>query len=136
MAADLHDICHLLIVDDSPADTHLIEAEIQRLAAHMRVDTAASAEEGLLKVRRTQYDLVFCDFKLPGITGLAFMKLSLDVRPSTPVVILTGYGAAEEVEHGAKQNGALAFIQKPLTQSMLRRIVNDALAYRQRMSAA
>jgi two-component system response regulator HydG len=136
MGTDPRNTCHILIVDDSPADTHLIEAEIQRLASHMRVDTAASAEEGLLKVRKTQYDLVFCDFKLPGITGLAFMKLSLDVRPNTPVVILTGYETAEELEHGAKQNGALAFIQKPLTQSMLRRIVNDALAYRQRMPAA
>jgi AmiR/NasT family two-component response regulator len=64
------------------------------------------------------------------------MKLSLDVRPNTPVVILTGYETAEELEHGAKQNGALALIQKPLTQRMLQRIVKDALAYRLRIAAA
>jgi two-component system nitrogen regulation response regulator NtrX len=135
MAADPRGPCHILIVDDSPADTHLIEAEIQRLASRTRVETAASAEEGLLKVRKTHYDLVVCDFKLPGITGLAFMKLSLDMRPDTPVVLLTGYGT-EELERSVKQEGALAFIHKPLNHNVLHRIVKNALAYRQRISAA
>lgn len=135
MAVDPHEPCHILIVDDSPADTHLIEAEIKRLASRTRVETAASAEEGLLKVRKTRYDLVVCDFKLPGITGLAFMKLSLEMRPDTPVVLLTGYGT-EELERSAKQEGALAFIQKPLNHNLLHRVVKNALAYRQRISAA
>jgi DNA-binding NtrC family response regulator len=135
MAADPRGPCHILIVDDSPADTHLIEAEIQRLASRTRVETAASAEEGLLKVRKTHYDLVVCDFKLPGITGLAFIKLSLDMRPDTPVVLLTGYGT-EELERSVKQEGALAFIHKPLNHNVLHRIVKNALAYRQRISAA
>jgi DNA-binding NtrC family response regulator len=135
MATDPRTACHILIVDDSPADTHLIEAEIQRLVATIRIDTAASAEEGLLKVRKTPYDLVVCDFKLPGITGLAFIKLSLDMRPDTPVVLLTGYGT-EELERSAKHEGAFAFLHKPLSDNILHRIVKDALAYRRRIRAA
>lgn len=86
-------------------------------------------------MRKTRYDLVVCDFKLPGITGLAFMKLSLEMRPDTPVVLLTGYGT-EELERSAKQEGALAFIQKPINHNLLHRVVKNALAYRQRISAA
>jgi DNA-binding NtrC family response regulator len=125
----------ILIVDDNVGDTCLITEQIERLRLPVAVDTAMTAEEGLLKIRRENYDLVLCDFKLPGITGLAFMKVSMEIRPHTPVVLVTGYGP-EVVNQDADVEGLYAMLHKPVGIHVLHQIIADALAYRERIQAA
>jgi DNA-binding NtrC family response regulator len=125
----------ILIVDDSVNDTCLITEQIEHLQLEVAVETAMTAEEGLLKIRRKDYDLVLCDFKLPGITGLAFMKLSLEMRPQTPVVFVTGYDS-DALKPDTEIERAYALLHKPVSSHILRQIVTDALVYRARRRAA
>lgn len=69
------------------------------------------------------------DFKLPGITGLAFTKLAKEIRPHTPVVLLTGYGNSELVKD-AHREGAYSLLNKPLHREALQRVIGDALTHR------
>lgn len=117
----------ILLIDDNSGDSILLVEEIRRARPQAVIETARTAEEGLLKVRKKVYDLVLCDFKLPGISGLAFMKLSLELQPRTPVIILTTQGT-EKLEQDSYKEGAYGFLRKPVRADALDRMIHSALA--------
>ncbi len=90
---------------------------------------AFTAEEGLLSVRKHDYALILCDFKLPGITGLSFLKLCKELRPDTPIILFSGYGTTE-IEEEAANKGAFAFLHKPVEFVTLTEIIRNAITYR------
>ena len=117
----------ILLIDDNSGDLILLVEEIRRARPQAVIETARTAEEGLLKVRKKVYDLVLCDFKLPGISGLAFMKLSLELQPRTPVIILTTQ-STEKMEKASYKEGAYGFLRKPVRADALDRMIHGALA--------
>lgn len=120
-----------LVIDDNSVDSILLVEEIRRGRPEAVIDTARTAEEGLLKVRKKAYDLVLCDFKLPGISGLAFMKLSLELQPNTPVILLTTQSTEESEQDSYK--GAYGFLRKPVRAEILHRMIHSALAGQRRI---
>lgn len=117
----------ILLIDDNSGDSILLVEEIRRARPQVVIETARTAEEGLLKVRKQVYDLVLCDFKLPGISGLAFMKLSLELQPRTPVIILTTQ-STKKLEQDSYKEGAYGFLRKPVRADILDRMIHGALA--------
>ena len=69
------------------------------------------------------------------LTGLAFMKLSMEIRPQTPVVFVTGYDS-DALKPETDVERAYALLHKPVSIHILRQIVTDALLYRERRRAA
>jgi YesN/AraC family two-component response regulator len=65
-------------------------------------------------VRRDRVDLVMLDQRLPDRTGLDVLIELRAMRPSLPVVMLTGYGS-EWVCAEAFKLGATDYLQKPLS---------------------
>ena len=122
----------ILVIDDNSVDSILLVEEIRRGRPQAMIDAARTAEEGLLKVRKMAYDLVLCDFKLPGISGLAFMKLSLELQPKTPVILLTTQ-SSEELEQDSYKEGAYGFLRKPVHSDILHRVIDGALAGQRRI---
>lgn len=115
-----------LVIDDNLNESILLGEELRRVRPHARIVTAKTAEEGLLRVRKEAYDLVLCNFRLPGISGLAFMKLSLELQPNTPVIILTTQSTEESAQDLFK--GACGFLRKPVQADVLDRMITSALA--------
>jgi two-component system response regulator HydG len=121
----------ILVIDDDSADSIFLVEEMKRARPQATIETARTAEEGLLKVRKNAYDLVLCNFNLPGISGLAFMKLSLELQPNTPVILLTTQ-SSEDLEQDSYREGAYGFLRKPLRADNLHRVIHGALAGQRR----
>ena len=121
----------ILVIDDDSEDSIFLVEEIRRARPQATIETAKTAEEGLLRVRKNAYDLVLCNFKLPGISGLAFKKLSLELQPNTPVILLTTQ-SSEELEQDSYREGAYGFLSKPLSADNLHRVIHRALAGQRR----
>ncbi|HEY0420332.1 MAG TPA: response regulator, partial [Acetobacteraceae bacterium] len=103
----------ILIVDDVPANTRLLEA---RLAAeYYQVASAAGGEEALQLALDWQPDLILLDVVMPGIDGYeTCQRLKSDARTlHIPVVIVTALGATEERVRGLEA-GADDFLTKPV----------------------
>jgi CheY-like chemotaxis protein len=90
------------------------------------VDTALTGEEALQDIEQTEYDVVFTDIKMPGMDGLEVAERIKAKCPWTPVVVITGYGSAEN-EARASVLGVNGFVRKPLTPEIIENITLKAL---------
>jgi CheY-like chemotaxis protein len=105
----------VLVVDDDP----VIGKSFHRVLTGKgyAVITAANGEEALKKLAAEDYDLVYTDIKMPGMSGLEVAERVKANKPWTPVVIITGFGNAES-EARARAAGA-TLLHKPLSPAMI-----------------
>ncbi|MEO8010957.1 MAG: response regulator [Dokdonella sp.] len=117
-------MAHIFIIDDSPTDVRVFTTLLER-AGH-RVSSAASAEEGIAKVRSVRPDLVIMDVIMPGMNGFqATRDLSRDAGTADiPILIITTKSMETDRVWGLRQ-GAKDFITKPVeSKDLLQRIDN------------
>jgi two-component system sensor histidine kinase/response regulator len=93
------------------------------------VETAATIQEGLRKVREGNFDLVLLDVMLPDGRGIDLLSPIREKDPDTVSVIITGYATVELAVEAIKQ-GAYDFISKPFTTDLLLMTVNQGLERR------
>src|SRR5690242_18377430 len=78
----------ILVVDDEPLNTKLVEAHLATLGYDIMV--SHSGEDALHKVSREKVDLILLDVMLPGINGF---DVCIDIREkyklTTPIILLT-----------------------------------------------
>jgi two-component system response regulator AtoC len=87
-----------------------------------------TAEEGLDELARRDYDIVICDYRLPGMDGLSFFKRIQDGRPGVIKLLITAYGT-DTLPAEARAAGVDGYILKPLDmqaiESVLTRLIED-----------
>jgi two-component system sensor histidine kinase/response regulator len=112
-----------LVVDDNATAREILQASLHGIAS--RVDVASSGEEAIDAVRRQDgtepYDVVFLDWRMPGMDGLEASRLIRSDSTLTRVpriVMVTAFGK-EEVRDEAERQGLDGFLVKPVTQSMI-----------------
>jgi DNA-binding NtrC family response regulator len=59
------------------------------------------------------FDVVATDYKMPDMTGVDVLKAIKKINPEAYVIVFTGYADGNNIK-GAYDNGAYAFIRKPL----------------------
>ena len=120
---------HVLVVDDHEQYRSVVE-RILRRAGH-EVTGARDATEALQVVTSETLDLVLCDVKMPGISGLELVRQVGELQPQLPCIVITGYGGTEaSVE--ALQAGAFWYLEKPMDeagQDVLRRLARQAIEH-------
>lgn len=106
----------VLVVDDDP----VVGKSIDRILSSRgyAVISAAGGEEAMQRLASEDYDVVYTDIKMPGMSGLEVARHIRESRPWLPVVIVTGYGNdANEAE--ARDIGVNGFLRKPLSPEMV-----------------
>ena len=71
-------------------------------------------------------DLVITDYRMPGMTGLDFIKALRQIQPDLPVIMITAYGNIETYLRSISL-GAFEFVNKPISKDEFERIVQHAL---------
>jgi len=93
------------------------------------VDTVETGQEALGLVQTHNYDFVFTDLKMPGMSGTDVAKSVKHLRPDIDVVIITGFATVESAVECMKY-GAMDYLQKPFSEGELRTFVRHALIKR------
>jgi signal transduction histidine kinase len=105
---------HILIVDDDEDHRLLSSASLRRALAdefEVQISESVSGKEALDALAEGTHDLVFLDYRLPGIDGLEVLA-ELQLRHAdVPVVFVTSQGDREIVLEAMKR-GATDFIAK------------------------
>lgn len=118
----------ILIVDDE-INTLLVVQRILEKEGY-NVDLAATAEQGLSKLRNIQPDLVILDVRMPGISGVEVcrrLREDLSGR-SVKVIFLTVVESTEEMKKELETLNVSAYITKPFRLRVLLRSIREALS--------
>ena len=108
----------ILIVDDVPANTRLLEAKLS--AEYYQVASAKDGFDALRMALEWQPDLILLDVMMPGMDGFECCR-RLKGDPTTlhiPVVMVTALGEPAERLHGL-ESGADDFLTKPVEYETL-----------------
>jgi len=90
------------------------------------VDVSLSGREGLDWAIERPYDIVLTDIRMPDIGGMRVLRDIKRIKPSLPVLIITGYATAKSAVQAMKL-GAADYIEKPFTPDQLLKAVDAAL---------
>src|SRR6202008_4837746 len=116
----------LLIVDDEESIREIVQDGLS--ARGMNVECAASSEEALALLAGNTYDMVLCDFNLPGLSGeQLFEKLRAQTGGSLPrFVFMTGDLLERSTIASFAESGAHV-LQKPFQISALATLLSELL---------
>lgn len=120
-------MARILVVDDSPAETHKY---VNILAKHgHQVLTATSGSDGIDLASAEQPDVILMDVVMPGINGFqATRQLTRGNSTShIPVIIVSSKSQDADRVWGERQ-GACGYLTKPVNDRMLMDAVNDVLS--------
>ena len=108
----------ILIVDDSPTETHILTQMLDKNG--YQVVTAESGEAGVAEAKKELPDLVLMDVVMPGLNGFQATR-QLKKEPTTahiPVVIVTTKDQETDKIWGMRQ-GAKDYLTKPVQEDSL-----------------
>ena len=116
--------CAVLVIDDERAFAETL-ADILRRDGHS-VEIAVTGSDGLRRLSRRAFDLVFCDIRMPVIDGPALYR---ELRARQPemarrLVFITGDTLAADAQRVASEE-ALPTIEKPLDPAHIRQVIAD-----------
>lgn len=117
----------VLVVDDDPVIARSFDRVLS--GKGYAVITARDGDEALRKLRDENYDVVFTDIKMPGMSGIEVAERIKATQPWLPVVIVTGFGT-EDNEARAEAAGVSGFLRKPLSPEMIEGSAEKALLER------
>lgn len=114
----------ILVVEDEPKLRRLIELHLADEG--YPVESVGDAEAGLKLLNKNSFGLILTDLRLPGKTGLEFLKAVKQVNDETPVVIMTAHGTIESAVEAMKA-GASNYILKPFSLAELAIVVRKEI---------
>ena len=115
---------HILIIED---DDMIRELLSQLLGCKgYKVVTAASALEGLNKMKRKEFHVIIADSKTPGVNGQALIKKIKKINSDIPVVLISEYEARESLSAVNKAASDL-IINKPIDMNKLVNQLSDLI---------
>lgn len=93
----------ILVVDDE-------EAFRSALSERLRVrglDTTAvgTGREAIEKIKKTRYDVILLDIKMPGMNGIEALAEIKKINPFLEVIILTGHASVDAAVEITKLEG-------------------------------
>lgn len=113
----------VLIIDDEKS-IRLALKDILGDEGH-ETDLAEDGKKGLAMASSAQYDVIFCDIKMPGMDGIEVLEKMVAQGVDSSIVMISGHGDIETAVECLKK-GAYDFIQKPLDLNRILITVKNA----------
>ena len=115
---------HIFFVDDEPKVCKAVATTLLR--ADYYVTSFTSPIGCLQAIHDRLCDLLICDVKMPEMNGLSLLGKAKGVRPTLPVIMVTGFGDIPLAVKAMKA-GAVDFVEKPLDRYTLLPVIESVL---------
>ncbi len=114
----------ILYVDDELNNLNSFQAAL-RYEYH--VLTAASANDALAMLHRyPDINIIFCDQRMPGKTGVEFFQEVRTSFPSAVRILITGYSDMEAIIDAINKGNVLRYLTKPWTKDDIVAAIEEA----------
>ena len=114
----------LLLVDD---EDNILSA-LRRLLRRdgYAILTARDGKQGLEVLAANQVDVIVSDQRMPGMTGVEFLRKAKDMCPDSVRLVLSGYTDLQSVTDAINEGAIYKFLTKPWDDAMLRANIEEA----------
>lgn len=106
----------ILLIEDDPWSRDSLSMFFR--IVECRMQSAENAMEAIAAMSRNRFDLILCEYQLPGINGLTLLKMLGDIQPKAVKFLFTSYPVQKLVEE-AVRSGIHEVIRKPFTMETL-----------------
>ena len=116
-----------MVIDDS-STTRKVITNILGQIGHSDVLEAENGIDALAKLAQKKVDLILCDWNMPNMNGLQFVKSlrSMKTYGNIPILMVTTNAAKEEIIQ-ALQAGASDYVAKPFTPKVIQQKISKLL---------
>lgn len=113
----------ILVADDEP-NMRLTLSAILRAEGY-QVDTASNGVNAVEQCQTNKYDVVLMDLRMPDLDGVAAFRQLRSYQHSARVIFMSAYGL-DDLKQMALEEGAIAFLDKPLDIDKVIRLIQEA----------
>jgi DNA-binding response OmpR family regulator len=90
---------HILLVEDHVATGGALVKLLERRGFQLTL--ATTANDALLKARRSNFDLLISDLGLPDMHGWDLLARIREFKPGVPAIAISGFGREAELKRSA-----------------------------------
>ncbi|MFP4180002.1 MAG: HD domain-containing phosphohydrolase [Spirochaetaceae bacterium] len=101
-----------LSIDDEQLNLILIEEMAQKLG--LEITSFTEPLKALEYLKENPVDLIFTDYMMPAMDGVAFIEEARKVYSDIPIIMITAVNSDNELKLRALKTGATDFLNKPL----------------------
>lgn len=113
----------LLLVDD---EERILESLCELLRDRFHLLTARSGKEALEIFRERRPEIVLCDQRMPGKTGIELLREVKEIEPGTRRMLITGFSDIDVVIRALNEQILHRYVTKPWENEELIEVVTDA----------
>jgi DNA-binding NtrC family response regulator len=106
----------ILVIDDDTVGRDSIVKTLERQGHTL--EGASGVDQAIETIKRRQFDLVVCDYRMPGKSGLDFLVELGALGSHVPVLIVSAFADAR-TEAAARKLGAIGLLKKPFRRREL-----------------
>lgn len=108
----------LLLVEDDPTLSYIIQSGLQEIIGGYEVITAGNGAEGLLAWQQHHPDIIISDIDMPVMNGFQMVERIRETDGDTPIVFASALTSPKDVREGYKI-GVNNYIKKPFVPDEL-----------------
>lgn len=108
---------HILVVDDDELVSEYLGALLEAESYDVVVLNEPVAALNYFKEHPDDFDLIITDQVMPGLTGVEISQQILELRPTLPILLITGYSEKITAEN-AQSFGISGFFSKPINEDL------------------
>jgi CheY-like chemotaxis protein len=116
----------ILLIDDEELLAEMGKDMLERLGYHVTVRRSSLEALSTFQNSPGEFDLVITDQTMPDMTGSDLARRMMQIRPSIPIILCTGYSNLID-EDSAKALGIKEFALKPLTKGVIAKLIRKVL---------
>jgi DNA-binding NtrC family response regulator len=118
---------HILVVEDEINIRSALVTMLDKLGH--TVQGTATAEEALALLEHSKIDLVMTDLRMPGLSGMEFLRQMKVKWPETEAIVITAFGSIDTAVE-AMRLGAYDYLTKPIDRDRFPIVIEKALERR------
>lgn len=116
----------ILFIDDEENNLHAFKAGFR---LDYKISTASSADEAEKWLENNKVDIIMCDQRMPGKTGVEFFASIVKKYPGPIRMLVTGYTDIESVIKAINLGQVFRYINKPWNEAEIRSSIEEAYRY-------
>ena len=119
----------LLLVDDEENIVSALKRLVRRDGYH--VVTASNGLQGLQRLAEHEVDVILSDQRMPGMTGVEFLRRAKELYPDTVRMVLSGYTELTSITDAINEGAIYKFLTKPWDDERLRVHIEEAFKHKE-----